>query len=273
MSTTSDPTTMNARSRREEILRLARASGLASVEDLSRMFQVTSSTIRRDLTQLTRSGQLARTYGGAMPISGVAETTVSERSARAQGAKRAIARRAADEVETGEQVFLDAGTTAGAALARELYWKGPLSVVTTSLTALTVLESTKDMILTSTGGTYRPMSEAFVGPIAEATLETMTFDRVFLGTDGVDPEFGVCEATTEQSRLKAIVMSRAPELYVLAHGEKVGARPFHSWTYLDRSWHLITDTTAEDRVLDDFRAKGVDVMVVDASPDGSPPST
>ncbi|MCW2797267.1 DeoR/GlpR family DNA-binding transcription regulator [Nocardioides sp.] len=270
MSTTSDPTTMNARTRREEILRLARASGLASVDELSRMFQVTSSTIRRDLTQLTQSGQLARTYGGAMPIEGVAETTVSERAAEAKSAKRAIARRAATEIQPGEHVFLDAGTTAGGALARELFWKGPLTVVTTSLTALTALEGAKDLVLTSTGGAYRAMSEAFVGPIAEAALETMTFDRVFLGTDGVDPEFGVCEATTEQSRLKAIVMSRAPELYVLAHGEKVGARPFHSWTYLERSWHLITDTTADERVLDEFRTQGVDVIVVDANPDRSP---
>ncbi len=42
--------------RRSEIVRLARSSGLASVDDLSAQFGVTASTIRRDLSQLTSQG-------------------------------------------------------------------------------------------------------------------------------------------------------------------------------------------------------------------------
>lgn len=54
--------------RRSEIARLARTSGLASVEDLSAQFGVTASTIRRDLSQLTAQGVIARTYGGAIAL-------------------------------------------------------------------------------------------------------------------------------------------------------------------------------------------------------------
>src|SRR4051794_41458210 len=52
--------------RRSEIVRLARSSGLASVEELSAQFGLTPSTIRRDLSQLTSQGLIARTYGGAI---------------------------------------------------------------------------------------------------------------------------------------------------------------------------------------------------------------
>ena len=57
-----------AKARREEIYHLAVTTGLASVEELSRHFRVTASTIRRDLAQLNEQGKLARTYGGAMAL-------------------------------------------------------------------------------------------------------------------------------------------------------------------------------------------------------------
>jgi len=45
-----------AEARQSEIVRLARSSGLASVEELSVQFGVTPPTIRRDLSQLTSLG-------------------------------------------------------------------------------------------------------------------------------------------------------------------------------------------------------------------------
>ena len=59
---------MKASQRREEIVRMATSNGLASVDELSQVFDVTASTIRRDLAQLTESGRLARTYGGAIAV-------------------------------------------------------------------------------------------------------------------------------------------------------------------------------------------------------------
>ena len=61
--------------RRDEIVRLATTSGLASVEELSLTFGVTASTIRRDLALLTSEGRLARTYGGAMALAAHPGTT------------------------------------------------------------------------------------------------------------------------------------------------------------------------------------------------------
>ena len=58
---------LSANARREEIYHLAVTTGLASVEELSARFEVTASTIRRDLALLNGQGRLARTYGGARP--------------------------------------------------------------------------------------------------------------------------------------------------------------------------------------------------------------
>ncbi|KFG73187.1 DeoR family transcriptional regulator [Streptomyces mutabilis] len=57
---------IGSQARREEILKLATTTGLASVEELSRHLGVTASTLRRGLARLTADGRLARAYGGAM---------------------------------------------------------------------------------------------------------------------------------------------------------------------------------------------------------------
>jgi len=254
-----------SRSRRDEIVRLATTSGLASVPELSRVFGVTPSTIRRDLAVLTTDGRLARTYGGAMALSTHPESPLRQRTGEAFEAKRAIARRAAAEVCAGETLMLDAGSTAGA-LAHELRFAEDLTVITTGLTALQELGSAEDVTVHCLGGTFRPISQGFVGPIAEAALERITFDRVFLGADGVTAE-GLCEAELVQTRLKELMARRADHVYVLAHAAKLGRRPFHAWARLEPGWTVITDGAADPVQVQRLRDAGIAVVLADSGQD------
>jgi DeoR/GlpR family transcriptional regulator of sugar metabolism len=152
------------------------------------------SVRRRDLLQRTHHG-LAWT-----PIDGL--------YTEAYAHKRAIARWAAAQVQPGETVLLDAGSTVGA-LARELRTAKELTVATTGLTALHELADVETVHVECLGGTLRPLSQAFVGPLTEAALERMTFDRVFLSADGVTADGGICEADLRQTRLKELMARRA----------------------------------------------------------------
>lgn len=57
---------MLAAERRKKIIDLVHQNKRVLVSDLSRMFEVTEETIRRDLEKLEKDGILSRTYGGAM---------------------------------------------------------------------------------------------------------------------------------------------------------------------------------------------------------------
>lgn len=115
--------------RRNVIVQLATTSGLASVEKLSEIFGVTSSTIRRDLAKLESAGHLVWTYGGAMAFRPRQETTSRQHSGEAFEAKHAIATWATRQVRGGETVLLDSGSTISA-LARWLAHARNLTVVT-----------------------------------------------------------------------------------------------------------------------------------------------
>lgn len=112
---------------------------------------------------------------------------------------------------------------------------------------------------TTTGRHSCRISQSFVGPLAEAALERMSFDRVFLGADATTAEDGICEADHAQTRLKKLMARWGREVYVLAESSKLGLRPFHAWTRLALPWTLVTDDAADVEQLRAFRSCGVTV--------------
>ncbi|GAB3760642.1 DeoR/GlpR family DNA-binding transcription regulator [Microlunatus parietis] len=254
---------MGAEQRRAEILRLATDRGPAGVAELAERFGVTASTIRRDLARLSGTGRLARTYGGAMAVP---ESSLRQRGGEAAEAKRSIAGWAAGRIEPGTSVLLDAGSTV-AQVARLLPAGLGVTVTTASIPVIGQLHGRGDVATICLGGRVRALSDAFVGPLTEAALERLSFDVAFLGADGVTSDSGLCEAEPEQTRLKELMARRSRQVYVLAHAAKLNHRPFHAWARLDRPWTLVTDVGAPDEVVAEFRAGGVEVVVV---PSGRP---
>ncbi|WP_254303537.1 MULTISPECIES: DeoR/GlpR family DNA-binding transcription regulator [Nocardiaceae] len=247
--------------RRNEIVRLAKNGGLTSVDELSSLFEVTASTIRRDLNHLTERGLLARTYGGAIALNGHHEASIKQRSLEGYDAKRIIAAWAAEQVLPGETVLLDAGTTVGA-MGEFLRGATDLTVIAAGLTALEALADAESVRVECLGGTLRHLSQGFVGPLAEASLQRVSFDRAFLGADAVTAEFGICEAGYDQTRLKELMMERAGKIYVLAHSTKLGQRPFHAWAPIPAGTTLVTDSGAAPEQIEPFEKAAIDVVIV-----------
>jgi DeoR/GlpR family transcriptional regulator of sugar metabolism len=249
--------------RQEEIVRLATTTVVTSVDELSARLSVSPSTIRRDLAKLQSRGRLTRTFGGAMALQPHAEDSLRQRVQQAFNAKRGIARWAAQQIRSGETILLDTGSTV-AALAHQLRPARGLTVATTSLGVLQELSRVESIHVECLGGTLRHVSEGFVGPLAEAALERMTFDRAFLGADGITAEDGICEADLQQTRLKELMARRSARTYVLAHAAKLGLRPFYAWAPLPQGWTLVTDDSVNPVALPPFLAHGANVIVVDA---------
>jgi DeoR family transcriptional regulator, fructose operon transcriptional repressor len=244
-----------AAARRQRILELLSA-GSQEAEELGAVLDVSLSTIRRDLSQLSLEGRLLRTYGGAVPVAAaLPEQSVQQRALEHQAEKRAIARHAAELIQSGETVILDAGTTTGA-LATRLAGRRGLRVITNGLTAIQALSGATGVELIALGGTLRHISLGFVGPHAESVLRRITAAKVFLGADGVVAGRGICEATDEQASLKALMIHQAQEVFVLATADKLGRATSQAWTPLDRPWSLITDTGATDAQLEPFQQLG-----------------
>lgn len=98
--------------RLREIVRLLR-SGVDRMEDIAVAVEVSESTVRRDLASLEAEGEIARTYGGALPSRVFQEIRLGERTGIEVAAKTRIGATAAEWVEDGATIFVDAGSAWG----------------------------------------------------------------------------------------------------------------------------------------------------------------
>jgi DeoR/GlpR family transcriptional regulator of sugar metabolism len=249
---------VRAQERRAEIGAILR-SRPASVEELAERYDVSLSTIRRDLAHLSGSGEVIRTYGGALAAA-PGEQSVHEREHLALSQKAAIARAAERYVQPGQVLLLDAGTTVGA-LASRLAGHQGVTVVTNGLTTMHALEDAGGVELIVLGGTVRHVSLGMIGPLAEAALAGITADVAFLGADAVSADRGISEGTAEQAALKRAMVENAATVVVLADAGKLNVGSSHYWTALERDWTLVTDDRASDEQLAPYRDRG-DVEVV-----------
>ncbi|RKR76437.1 DeoR/GlpR family DNA-binding transcription regulator [Frondihabitans australicus] len=263
---TNEPDRLRPRERRAQIVHVTTRDGLVDVDHLARLFDVTASTIRRDLSTLTADGELTRTYGGAIAASPSGEPSLGQRAVMAVAQKEDISRAAARFVLDDETVILDAGTTVGR-LARRVRSRRGLTVITNGMTALAELADAENIHVISLGGDLRGISQGFVGPLAELALTRLTADRVFLGADSIDARFGICEASPVQTRLKELMMAHARDIYVLADSSKFGLAAFDAWAPLDKPWTLITDSGVTEVQLAPFRARGDVTIVISGADD------
>ena len=260
---------MYATERQELIEQLLSDEGRVGVHDLSRRFEVTTETVRRDLDALERSGALRRVHGGAVAAErrSTAEPTVVERSHRRAQAKAAIAARALEVLDDGfhGSLFLDAGTTT-AAVAELLPLRlreigGTADVVTHSLTLAPVLAGADELSLTVVGGRVRGVTAAAVGASTVRTIDSLRPDIVFVGTNGLSASFGLSTPDPEEAAVKEAIVKAARRVVVVADSGKFGAESLVRFASVDDIDVLVTDAAPSGELAAALRTAGVEVWV------------
>jgi DeoR/GlpR family transcriptional regulator of sugar metabolism len=82
-----------------------------------------------------------------------------------------------------------------------------------------------------------------------------------MGVTGVHPEDGLTTGDAEEAAMKRMLARRAADTYVLASAEKIGAVSPHRVVPWSDITAVITDETADARMIDDVRRVGADVRV------------
>lgn len=255
-STTLDP-------RREKILQYIRMKGFASPDDLAKTHGVAAITVRRDLIWLENAGFLKRVHGGAIPREGpLAETHIAGRMQTATDAKRQIATTAIGLLRSGNRIFLDAGSTC-CFMAEALPENLDLTVVTHSLDVIQVLALKRGFKVVSIGGELDMRLNTFVGPMAEAALETFHVDQAFLGTTGLDLVAGCSINSLTEERLKSLMAAHARECYVLADSSKFGTIGLRTFLPLSRVSAVISDNSLAESLRSEYRQAGVTLRLAE----------
>jgi DeoR family transcriptional regulator, fructose operon transcriptional repressor len=250
--------------RRQAILAQVREQAAVSAEDLSREFDVSVETIRRDLRRLQSDGLLERVYGGATRPSGrSSEGSFAARSTRHIERKRAIAALAAALVEPEETIVIDIGTTA-LEVARALPASFRGRVLTNSVPAAMELSGRDDIELLVCGGQIRPGDGACSGAHAEAFFAEFYADRAFLGSGGVHPEAGLTDYHPAEVVVRRTIIAHTAKNYVLADSSKLGVIAVRRVCQLDQVTAVLTDDAENAAAYADLAAEGVSMLRAEA---------
>jgi DeoR family transcriptional regulator of aga operon len=252
--------------RMDHVLRLLQSRDYVPVTELSKTFAVSEVTIRSDLSQLARQGLAARTRGGVRALQqGQSEAGFDLRLRIEVERKRAIARAAAELVEPGEAVVLDASTTAYY-LALELRAKRELVVVTNGLLVATALADAPGITVLVTGGTLRLSAMSLVGDFGADVLRTTRINKGFLGTRGLSLSRGLMDLNPDEVRIKQEMAHACDRVYGIFDGTKWHRSALLAFVPVERLAGIITDSSAPPHEVEAWRAAGVDVVTVDPGP-------
>lgn len=192
---------------------------LLKIDELQELLpDVSISTLRRDLKEMEREGRIDLLSGGAVKLC----TVSHERGVQVTGAlhieeKEAIARRAALEVQDGDAIYIDSGSS-GTILLRHLLDRD-VTIYTANAAACCIQGETRARIILI-GGLFNPKTSSLTGAVTEMILSDLYFDKSFIGVNAVSVERGVTNPGHEEAVKKRLVRQNSNVTYVLCDSSK-----------------------------------------------------
>lgn len=248
--------------RRDSIIQIIQKNGKVRVDTLSDKFDVSSVTIRNDLDFLEKKGIVHRTHGGALLRKSVYEDpSLEEKQQLYRKEKQRIGEKAVELIKDGDSILLDSGTTA-MEIAQRLNGKKNLTVMTNAINLALKLGNLESMSVMLTGGLLRKESFSLVGPEAEATISNYYFDKLFLGVDGLDINFGLTTPNPMEAQLNRIMVERAQQVIAITDSSKFGRHSFSYICDVDVISTLITDTNISVEFERELLRRNIDVIKV-----------
>ncbi|MDF2986382.1 MAG: hypothetical protein K0R50_1892, partial [Eubacterium sp.] len=253
---------MLAVERRKKITEIIGENKSVLVTELSRQFEVTEETIRRDLEKLEQMGILVRTYGGATLVEGnVAEVPVEQRQVINSAGKDAIAYEAAKMIKEGETIFLDASTSAYF-LAKYIKNMKNITVITNSHKVITELADSESVKIISIGGMLRKTNMSFVGRVAESTILNSYFaSKAFISCQGITLNRGFTDQNEQETEVKKAMIKCSDSVFVLCDQSKLGKLSYCRVADFQEVDCFITDAKLGNEWEQVFQQKDIDVVI------------
>lgn len=254
---------MYAEERRQAMADLIRSRGRLSVNDLAEAYQVTTETVRRDLSELERSGLVRRVHGGAVPSDALSllETAVTDRDRSHAAEKDRIAVAALAHLPgAGGTVLIDSGTTT-TRLATNLPRDQRLSVITNCVPIASRLAGGAVADLFVLPGRVRRRTQAAVGEDTVAALSVLRADVAFIGTNGISVDHGLSTPDHSEAAAKRAMVGAAHKVVVLADSSKIGHEHTVRFATLAEVDVVVTDRGASDADVKAFEDFGVEVVL------------
>ncbi len=239
------------------------ARGSCSVAELARELKVSGETIRRDIRVMARQGLVRKVHGGVSAPDQLRESSFRQRLLDNAEAKQAIARLAALQVQNGDSLMIDTGSTT-TYVARELGDHHDLMLVTNCTEIARTLARGNNNRVFLVGGELRGDDGALFGGDAVRFVERFRSRLAILSIGAIDLSAGFMDFHPEEAEFSQAVIARSTRVMVVADHSKFGRQASVMVCGPEGVDLLVTDQPPPPAFAKRLAEAGVEVLIPDA---------
>ncbi|WP_066495193.1 DeoR/GlpR family DNA-binding transcription regulator [Abyssisolibacter fermentans] len=252
---------MLAQERYEKILNIIEEDGSVKVSMLTKLFNVSIETIRRDLDYLEKEGYLKKVYGGAV-LEKVSMKQLARQTREKENIeeKKEIADIAVRFISEGQSIAMNASTT-NLEIAKVLKLKcKKLTVITNSLLIASELADMDKYTIILTGGIFRKEEFSLVGGLAKNNISEFNVDTAFISVSGVSLYAGITDYDIDELQIQKQMINISQQVIVLADSSKIDTRSLLKVEDLNKINMIITDSTLKKNILQKYNQNGIEII-------------
>lgn len=246
----------------KKISELIEKQGRVSLDELIERFKsVSSMTLRRDLLELERAGEIIRVRGGAVSVRELQKQTediLNQRTAMNIAQKKLIAEKAAPLMEAGHSTFIDSGSTSLFFVKQlpDLHY----TVITNGINIALELSRNTMPQITLLGGNVSRNNFATSGTSTCEFLDQLNIDMAFLGTSAFTVDGGFTCGSSAEADIKKLIVQKAKRKIMLMDSSKCSKVMPYTFAEFSDIDVLITDSNLAQDVKDAALKLGIAIM-------------
>jgi DeoR/GlpR family transcriptional regulator of sugar metabolism len=228
--------------RRQQLINLLQAQSGLRVPEIAETLGVSEGTVRNDLNALEAEGLLERVHGGARLLQDLSAHTPAfvARLQTRRDAKQAIGQKAAEFVQDGDSLLLDASSTVYAICAHLRQRRG-LTIFTNGIETGRELAKNPANAVIILGGALRSDGMTINVPLNEDMLAGLHFKTAFVSCSGFSLEAGMTEVDLQEAQLKRKMLTRTSKVVALIDSSKFGQVDLTTFANLGQIHNLLVD--------------------------------
>ncbi|HIR78731.1 MAG TPA: DeoR/GlpR transcriptional regulator [Candidatus Egerieenecus merdigallinarum] len=235
-------------------------SGTISMTELCDLFNVSMNTVRRDVAELRRRGDVEKVYGGVCAVenNGGVLRPFTERQTIADAAKRAICREAAKLLEDGDVVFVDSGTTM-VHLVDNLANRQELTIITNNLALVQQAIPYDNLRMIVLPGQLRRKTNSLTGMETVRALRQYNIRKAFLAATG-STLTGVTNSSPQEYEIKRTALECSGERILLLCKQKFGHAGLMTYADFQDFHYIVTDQPLDAPYAEAVKRAGATVL-------------
>jgi len=253
------------RQRIDKIVALLEVNQSLHIRDVAQMLEVSEMTLRRDIAH----GDSRILYlGGYLVKPGTNKTSQynldNEKSVGLKN-KRWVGRLAAEQIQNGDCIFIDCGTTTPhivAAMPKDI----DCTVICYSKNIAYPLSSFPNVTLVLLGGVYYPASATFYCEESIAYLNKFGINKAFLSAGGVSIERGLSCSHLHEVKIKQAILDIAIKKILVVDSGKFGQFRSAFFTHFAQIDSVITDAGIDAETAEKITHNKTELLIAHAHP-------